>query len=89
MELQFVRWLLKPTCQHEYREPTNINLCRPSVYCIHCGDIKKLPENHKWKKTNTTYIGGVRDSSGDVQQWQQRTFHLECEKCGDRKQHAA
>ena len=86
-ELKIVRWILRTECKHEYQEPVSINLCRPSIYCIHCGDIKKLSENHKWVRTSTSYVGGVRDEKGDIKQWQQRTFHLKCEKCGDRKKH--
>jgi hypothetical protein len=84
-ELKIIRWLFRIECKHEFREPQSPNVCKPTIYCIHCGEIKKLPENHKWERASTSYVGGVRNEKGDITQWQHRTFHLKCERCGNRK----
>jgi Fe2+ or Zn2+ uptake regulation protein len=74
--------LLPFICNHEFVEPKVMNECKPSVYCIHCGKVKNLPDNHEWETFSTTFIGGQRNEKGEIKQWDRRTFHLKCVKCG-------
>ena len=81
--MKFVFKLLPFICQHQFKE-TNQETCQPVLYCYRCGKVKKLPEKHVWEKTGTTYIGAQRNDKGDINQWEQRTWHLECKVCGER-----
>lgn len=66
-------------CFHKYGEIDANN----RQICVKCGKVNQLPCNHVWEQKSLSYIGGVRNEKGVINEWDYKHFILKCSKCGE------